>query len=87
MAQERFLDPALPDLIAQWRDYLRARRPWPGNAILDIGCHSGDAERLLVREYPGIAKVIGIDVYTAYYFESQDGPRQQVLSLERAPAR
>ena len=50
MAQERFLDPPLPDIIAQWQYYFRALQPQPGHLVLDIGCHSGDAERLLLRE-------------------------------------
>ena len=62
MAQERFLDPPLRDIITQWRYYFQALQPLPGNVILDLGCHSGDAERLLVREYPDISKVIGVDV-------------------------
>ena len=62
MAQDRFLNPPLPDIIQQWQYYLRVLAPAPGAVILDIGCHSGDAERLLLRDYPQIAKVIGIDL-------------------------
>ena len=62
MAQDHFLDPPLPDIIEQWRYYLRALAPAANHRILDVGCHNGDAERLLLRDYPHIAKVIGIDL-------------------------
>jgi ubiquinone/menaquinone biosynthesis C-methylase UbiE len=62
MAQDHFLDPPMADIIEHWRYYLRALAPAADHRILDVGCHNGDAERLLLREYPHIAKVIGIDL-------------------------
>jgi len=62
MAQDHFLDPPLPDIIDQWRYYLRVLAPAAQHRILDVGCHNGDAERLLLRDYPQIAKVTGIDL-------------------------
>lgn len=61
MAQAEFLDPLLPDIIEQWRFYLSRLAPMPGDAIIDVGCNTGDAERLLVRDYPGIAKAVGVE--------------------------
>jgi ubiquinone/menaquinone biosynthesis C-methylase UbiE len=61
MAQEEFLDNPMPDIIAQWRHYFSILDPQPGDIILDVGCNSGDAERLLLLEYPGIRKIFGIE--------------------------
>jgi ubiquinone/menaquinone biosynthesis C-methylase UbiE len=61
MAQEEFLDHPMPDVIEQWRFYFSVLNPQPGDMILDVGCNSGDAERLLMREYPQIGKVIGVE--------------------------
>lgn len=61
MAQEEFLDIPLPDIIEQWHFYFSVLSPDPGDEIIDVGCDTGDTERLLVREYPKIAKVIGIE--------------------------
>jgi ubiquinone/menaquinone biosynthesis C-methylase UbiE len=61
MAQEEFLDDPMPDVIEQWRFYLSTLYAQNGDAVVDIGCGSGDAERLLLREYTGIGKVVGVD--------------------------
>ena len=61
MAQAEFLDLPMPDIIAQWRFYLSVLAPGSGDVLIDVGCNTGDAERLLVRDYPDIAKVIGIE--------------------------
>lgn len=62
MAQERFLEDGLPDILEQWRHYLSVLGPAPGDAILDVGCNSGDAERLLLREFPAIGYVVGVEL-------------------------
>jgi arsenite methyltransferase len=62
MAQERFLDDPMPDVIEQWRFYLSVLCPSIDDTILDVGCNTGDAERLLVREYPAVGKVVGVEV-------------------------
>jgi precorrin-6B methylase 2 len=61
MAQEEFLNDPMPDVIDQWRFYLSVLNPQAGDLILDVGCNTGDAERLLLREYPQIGKVIGVE--------------------------
>ncbi|SRR5258706_6645468 len=91
MAQELFLDPPVPDIIQQWRYYLRALAPAADQLILDVGCHSGDAERLLLRDYPKIAKVIGIDLKQTKLDEAlatweQDG-RPSAIEFRLADAR
>ncbi len=59
--QEQFLDDPMPDVIAQWLFYLAALQPSFGHKIIDVGCSSGDAERLLLQNYPEIDKIIGIE--------------------------
>jgi len=61
MAQEEFLDEPMPDIIEQWRFYFSVLQPEDSNTIIDIGCNTGDAERLLLREYPNVGRVVGID--------------------------
>lgn len=51
----------MPDIIEQWRFYFSVLRPEDGDIIIDIGCNTGDAERLLLREYPKIGKVVGVE--------------------------
>ena len=61
MAQMKFLDPPMPDIIDQWRYYFSLLRPEKGNRIIDVGSGVGDAIHLLFREHPAIAKIVGID--------------------------
>jgi ubiquinone/menaquinone biosynthesis C-methylase UbiE len=61
MAQEEFLDDPMPDIIEQWRHYFSLLAPQAGDVILDVGCNTADAERLLLREYAKIDKVIGLE--------------------------
>jgi arsenite methyltransferase len=67
LAQERFFEDKMPDIAEQWRHYLSVLRPAPGDAILDVGCNSGDAERFLLQEHPEIAKVVGVEVNPAIH--------------------
>jgi ubiquinone/menaquinone biosynthesis C-methylase UbiE len=61
MAQEEFLDDPMPDVIEQWRYYFSLLAPQAGDLILDVGCNTAEAERLLLRDYPKIGKVIGLE--------------------------
>jgi len=61
MAQEEFLDDPMPDVIEQWRYYFSLLSPHADYLILDVGCNTVEAERLLLREYPTIGKVIGLE--------------------------
>ena len=61
MAQEEFLDDPMADVIEQWRFYFSVLNPQAGDLILDVGCNTGDAERLLLREYPQLGRVIGVE--------------------------
>jgi ubiquinone/menaquinone biosynthesis C-methylase UbiE len=61
VAQEEFLDEPMADVIDQWRFYFSVLNTQTGDIILDVGCNTGDAERLLLREYPPIGKVIGVE--------------------------
>jgi ubiquinone/menaquinone biosynthesis C-methylase UbiE len=62
MAQGQFLDDPMPDVIEQWRFYLSVLCPSNDDAIIDVGCGTGDAERLLVRENPTVGKVVSVEV-------------------------
>jgi arsenite methyltransferase len=61
MAQDEFLDDPMPDIIEQWKFYFSVLQPERGDTIIDIGCNTGDSERLLLREYPDIREVVGIE--------------------------
>ncbi len=67
MAQEEFLDDPMPDIIEQWRHYFSLLAPQRGDRIIDVGCNTAEAERLLLREYPSIGKVIGLENDTDRY--------------------
>jgi SAM-dependent methyltransferase len=61
MAQEEFLDDPMPDVIEQWLYYFSLLLPQADDLILDVGCNTAEAERLLLREHPKIGKVIGLE--------------------------
>lgn len=61
MAQEYFLDLPMPDILAQWRHYLDLLCVQADAQVLDVGCGSGDALRLLVRIIPEVGSLIGLD--------------------------
>jgi ubiquinone/menaquinone biosynthesis C-methylase UbiE len=61
MAQERFLNPPMPDVIASWKFYLEQLDIEPGDSVLDIGCNTGDTEHYLVSLYPFVNNVVGLD--------------------------
>ncbi|MHB0859027.1 MAG: methyltransferase domain-containing protein [Anaerolineae bacterium] len=61
MAQEEFLDRPMPDILAQWRHYMSLLQAEGGQSVLDVGCNTGEAERLLVREMPAIGRLVGLD--------------------------
>ncbi|MBC8073189.1 MAG: methyltransferase domain-containing protein [Deltaproteobacteria bacterium] len=62
MAQERFFgECSMPDVAEQWRDYFRLLDLGPGQRVLDVGCHQGDAIALLLSQHPELSRVIGVD--------------------------
>jgi ubiquinone/menaquinone biosynthesis C-methylase UbiE len=67
MAQEEFLEPPLPDILAQWRFYFGVLRPEAGDTILDVGCNTGEVERFLLQEYPDIRQVVGVEISPKRY--------------------
>jgi ubiquinone/menaquinone biosynthesis C-methylase UbiE len=87
MAQEEFLDDPMPDVIEQWRFYFSVLAPQAGDLILDVGCNTGEAERLLLREYPFIGKVIGVEKdakrhdYALSKWRKDGSPAQIALEL------
>ena len=61
MAQKRFLgDHAMPDVVEQWRHYFRLLDIHGCPAVLDVGCHEGDALALLL-EISSPARAVGVD--------------------------
>jgi ubiquinone/menaquinone biosynthesis C-methylase UbiE len=67
MAQEEFLEPPLPDILAQWRFYFELLQPAAGEVILDVGSNTGDVERFLLREHPSLGRVVGIEAHQGRY--------------------
>lgn len=61
MAQEQFFDPEMPDILIQWRHYLSVLDLRRGLSVLDVGCNRGDAERLMLQDYPGLGRVVALD--------------------------
>ena len=51
----------MPDVIEQWRSYFSLLEPQAGDLILDVGCNTGEAERLVLRDCPQIGKIIGVE--------------------------
>ena len=64
MAQERFLDGPLTDILAQWRHYFTLLAPRASDVIVDVGCDTGDADRLLAADFPEVAQVVDRQVLT-----------------------
>jgi arsenite methyltransferase len=50
--------------------------PSIGDTIVDVGCNTGDAERLLVREYPRVGKVVGVEIRAQAIPRALDSWRQ-----------
>jgi ubiquinone/menaquinone biosynthesis C-methylase UbiE len=61
MAQMKFLDPPMPDIIDQWRYYFSLLRPEKGHRIIDVGSGAGDAVHLLLKDHPAITQIVGVD--------------------------
>lgn len=61
MAQELFLDGPMPDIVKQWRHYLSLLGVRDGDRVVDVGCDTGDALRLLAREQAGAGCLTGIE--------------------------
>jgi len=67
MAQETFLDPPTPDIMKQWQFYFSVLHPASGDTVIDVGCSTGDVERFLLREYPDIGKIVGVEASQSRY--------------------
>jgi len=66
MAQMKFLDPPMPDIIEQWRYYYSLLRPERGQRVIDVGSGYGDAAYLLSQDYPAIEQIVGADINPEY---------------------
>lgn len=51
----------MPDIIAQWRFYLSLVELKPGDRVIDVGCNTGDTERLLLMDHPRLGCGVGLD--------------------------
>ncbi len=58
---EVFLKPDYPDVIAQWTEFFKLLELSDGSRVLDVGCHMGDAPRLLSLSHPEVRQVIGVE--------------------------
>ncbi len=58
---EVFLKPDYADVVAQWKHFFNLLKLSPGSRVLDIGCHMGDAPRLLSLTHPEVAQVVGVE--------------------------
>jgi hypothetical protein len=52
MAQDEFLEPPLPDILAQWRFYFQLLQPAAGEVILDVGSNTGDSSAFCCESIP-----------------------------------
>jgi len=66
MAQMKFLDPPMPDIIEQWRYYYSLLRPERGQRVIDVGSAAGDAAFLLLKDHLLIAQIVCVDSNTEY---------------------
>ena len=91
MAQERFLDGPMPDIMAQWRQYFSWLEPRAGESIIDVGCDSGDADRFLAQEYPAVGRIIGVEADEGRYLRAierwKSGSGDRRIEYRRADAR
>ena len=60
MAQMKFVDPPMPDIIEQWRYYFSLLRPKKGHRIIDVGSGAGDAVHLLLKDHPAITQIVSL---------------------------
>jgi ubiquinone/menaquinone biosynthesis C-methylase UbiE len=60
-------------VIEQWRFYFSLLSPRPGDVILDAGCNTGEAERLLLSRLSTDWKIIGVE----------DDPKRYDYALSR----
>jgi SAM-dependent methyltransferase len=82
MAQKNFLNPPIPDVLAQWRHYLSVLAPGAGDRVLDVGCGTGDADRLLLRIYPEVAEVVGVEPKPEPYADAHDQAKAESDRLD-----
>lgn len=66
MAQMKFLDPMMPDIIEQWRYYFSLLGLQRGHRIIDVGSGTGDAAFLLIKDYPDMEQIIAADINPEY---------------------
>lgn len=91
MAQERFLDGPMPDIVAQWRQYFSWLDPRAGEAVIDVGCDTGDAARFLAQEYPAVGQIMGVEADERRYLRAierwRSGGDDCRVEFRRADAR
>ena len=77
MAQECFLALDMKDIKDQWAYYFLKAAIGPNQRILDIGCNRGDAIRYLLRLYPDLKAVEGIDPDEVAILEARQALEQE----------
>ena len=91
MAQERFLDGPMPDIVTQWRQYLAWLEPGAGDTVIDVGCDTGDAARFLAQEYPAVQQIVGVESDERRYQRAlerwRNGGADPRVEFRRADAR